>query len=191
MSRAQIDAAIAKYADQETLYDQPRSTRAKARVTGPFTVEAVPAPVVKPLGGDGADGAARRPTPRRRAPARRSATPSGATELLKTGIRGKAGQRILFSRVEPLRGHALAARGGRDEAERRRRGPRARIASRAGRRLRGPARRRPSGPSTRRSSRRQVERAWQEASSLVPQPAARSSSPPSSSTPRPPRTSTS
>ena len=32
-----------------TLYDQPHVDRAKARVTGPFTVEAVPAPVVKPL----------------------------------------------------------------------------------------------------------------------------------------------
>jgi len=39
--------------EQETLYDQPLTDRAKMRVTGPFTVEAVPAPVVKPLG-DGA-----------------------------------------------------------------------------------------------------------------------------------------
>ena len=31
------------------LYDRPRIDRAKARVTGPFTVEAVPAPSVKPL----------------------------------------------------------------------------------------------------------------------------------------------
>ena len=44
MTRAEIDAAIAKYADQETLYDQPLIDNTKARVTGPFTVEAVPAP---------------------------------------------------------------------------------------------------------------------------------------------------
>ena len=31
------------------LYDRPRLDRGKARVTGPFTVEAVPAPSVKPL----------------------------------------------------------------------------------------------------------------------------------------------
>ena len=36
-------------ADQEVLYDQPFVDNSPARVTGPFTVEAVPAPVVKPL----------------------------------------------------------------------------------------------------------------------------------------------
>jgi adenine-specific DNA-methyltransferase len=44
MTRDQIDAAIARYADQETLYDQPYIDKSRARVTGPFTVEAVPAP---------------------------------------------------------------------------------------------------------------------------------------------------
>ena len=43
MSREAIDKAIAKYADTETLYDQPEVDKNKARVTGPFTVEAVPA----------------------------------------------------------------------------------------------------------------------------------------------------
>ena len=47
MRRDQIDAAIARHAPQETLYDQPLRDTKKARVTGPFTVEAVPAPVVK------------------------------------------------------------------------------------------------------------------------------------------------
>ncbi|MGB7158045.1 MAG: site-specific DNA-methyltransferase, partial [Tepidisphaeraceae bacterium] len=53
-SREQIDKAIAKYADTETLYDQPEVDNRKARVTGPFTVEAVPAaafgqPEVRPI----------------------------------------------------------------------------------------------------------------------------------------------
>ncbi len=43
----EMDAAIARHAPQETLYDQPYVDRKKVRVTGPFTVEAVPAPVVK------------------------------------------------------------------------------------------------------------------------------------------------
>jgi adenine-specific DNA-methyltransferase len=47
MTRAQIDAAIARHAPQETLYDQPFVDRKKTRVSGPFTVEAVPAPAVK------------------------------------------------------------------------------------------------------------------------------------------------
>ena len=49
MTQKQIDAAIAKYAEQETLYDQPFMDKSRTRMTGPFTVEAVPSPAVKPL----------------------------------------------------------------------------------------------------------------------------------------------
>jgi len=88
-------------ADQEVLYDQPFVDNSPARVTGPFTVEAVPAPVVKPLVEIKSDH-----------PADESIARSGETlrqaewrdELLKSGIRGKKGQYILFSRVEPLPG---------------------------------------------------------------------------------------
>ena len=88
-------------ADQETLYDQPFVDHSRARITGPFTVEAVPAPVVKPLIEIKSD-----------QPADESIARSGETlrqaewrdELLKSGIRGKKGQYILFSRVEPLPG---------------------------------------------------------------------------------------
>lgn len=41
MSREQIDAAIAKHADTEILYDQPYEENKKIRVTGPFTVESL------------------------------------------------------------------------------------------------------------------------------------------------------
>ncbi len=90
---------------QETLYDQPFLDRSRARVTGPFTVEAVPAPVVRPL-----DDISR--YSESVLPADESVARSGETirhaewrdELLRTGIRGKAGQYILFSRVEPLPG---------------------------------------------------------------------------------------
>jgi len=86
---------------QETLYDQPFVDNSKARVSGPFTVEAVPAPAVKPL-----------TEIEEELPADESIARSGETlrqaewrdELLKTGIRGKRGQYILFSRVEPLPG---------------------------------------------------------------------------------------
>ena len=49
MTREQIDMAIVRYADQETLYDQPYIDKNRVRVTGPFTVEAVPAPTVRSL----------------------------------------------------------------------------------------------------------------------------------------------
>lgn len=96
-----LQEIISKYSDKRPLYDQPKIDNSKARVTGPFTVEAVPAPVVKPLGDV--------PEPQA---GDASVTRSGETqrhqewrdELLKTGVRAKNGQMILFSRVEPLPG---------------------------------------------------------------------------------------
>ena len=88
---------------EETLYDQPLVDDTKVRVSGPFTVEAVPAPAVKPL--DGIEEITS-------APADEAVARTGETqrqgdwrdELLKTGIRGKGGQRISFARLEPLPG---------------------------------------------------------------------------------------
>jgi adenine-specific DNA-methyltransferase len=149
MTREQIDSAIARYADQETLYDQPFIDKSRIRVTGPFTVEAVPAPTVKSLdeieisnarvgrtlpsansgqalsdqtdsSGTALSDKSVRPTQSSLADFRHAATPlldasisrSGPTlrheewrdELLKTGLRGKGGHHIDFSRVEPLAG---------------------------------------------------------------------------------------
>ena len=90
-------------APQEVLYDDPVKNRTRVRVTGPFTVEAVPAPTVKPIDNiEETDGQ----------PADEAVVRTGETqrqgdwrdELFKTGIRGKAGQRIEFSRLEPLAG---------------------------------------------------------------------------------------
>ena len=101
-----VSAATLAYDEppKETiLYDQPHIDRARARVTGPFTVEAVPAPAVRPLD------EIEEPEP---LPADESVARTGPTvrqgdwrdELLKTGIRGKAGQHISFARLEPLPG---------------------------------------------------------------------------------------
>ncbi|HEV1994094.1 MAG TPA: DNA methyltransferase [Candidatus Acidoferrum sp.] len=113
---------------EETLYDQPLIDNSRARISGPFTVEAVPAPNVKSL--DDVSGSCHPESPRSlrgegsavSGSASPSATPpqpadasiarSGPTlrqsdwrdELLKTGLRGKGGQMINFSRVEPLGG---------------------------------------------------------------------------------------
>ena len=91
---------------QETLYNQPFVDNKRARVTGPFTVEAVPAPAVKPLSDIHTVGAGFKPAPTtdiaRSGETMRQAEWRG--ELLKCGIRGKNGQKILFSRVEPLPG---------------------------------------------------------------------------------------
>ena len=188
MTREQIDAAIARYADQETLYDQPYIDKGRVRVTGPFTVEAVPAPTVKSLdeidvgrtlpsassgqalsapAGSGTEaglsGAASsadrsvRPT----FTADASISRSGPTlrhsewrdELLKTGLRGKGGNHIEFSRVEPLAGtrwlHADAeTKGSKQERV---------VIS--------------FGPEHSLLETRQVEMAWEEARTLSPKPA--------------------
>ena len=75
---------------EEVLYDQPFKDNKKARVTGPFTVEAVPSHIVQPLG--------------------QNKKPSFKYDWLdhvkKTGIRGKKGVTtdMHFARLEKLSG---------------------------------------------------------------------------------------
>jgi DNA modification methylase len=45
--REEIDESIQRNAPQEVLYDRPRVVRGVVRVTGPFTVEAIPVPAVE------------------------------------------------------------------------------------------------------------------------------------------------
>lgn len=97
----QMDASIAAHADTEILYDQPAVSKSKLRITGPFTVEAVPFATV--LGLDEAE----RPKEADVAVARSGATwrqSQWRDELLKTGIRGKGGQKIQLLDLAPLPG---------------------------------------------------------------------------------------
>ena len=135
-----------------TLVDRPEREVGKARVTGPFTVEAVPAPAVVSIDALEKDNAV--------APADSSISRIGETrrqsdwrdELLKAGIRGKSGQRIDFSRVEPLPGtrwlHA--------DAETKEASPQRVVAS--------------FGPEHAPLEQRQVELALSEAETLRPKP---------------------
>ncbi len=103
MTQAQIDAAIVRHAPPETLYDQPFVDKKKTRVSGPFTVEAVPAPTVKAIDAV----LAMAPQAADTAVARSGETlrqGEWRDELLRAGIRGKAGQHIRFARLEPLPG---------------------------------------------------------------------------------------
>lgn len=161
MKREEIDAAIKRHADTETLFNQPIEDSKRARVTGPFTMEAVPAPSVHPVGdvtetGSSANLAA--------AEVRRDAditvARSGETlrhtewrdELLKAGVRAKGGAKIEFSRVEPLAGlrwlHA--------ESETKDKRQRVVISF---------------GPEHAPLEQRQVQLAWEEAQTLAPKPA--------------------
>jgi adenine-specific DNA-methyltransferase len=135
----------------ETLYDRPLPQSGRTRVSGPFTVEAVPAPVVRAFE-DVSDGTQ---------PADDSIVRSGETqrqgdwrdELLKTGIRGKGKQRIDFSRVEPLAG----TRWLQADAETKESSPQRVVVS--------------FGPEHAPLEQRQVELALNEAETLRPKPA--------------------
>jgi adenine-specific DNA-methyltransferase len=97
----QMDASIAAHADQETLYDQPQVSKSKLRITGPFTVEAVPFATVLQLD------EAEQPQDADVAVARSGETSRQGQwrdELLKTGIRGKGGQILKLADLEPLPG---------------------------------------------------------------------------------------
>ena len=152
----------------ETLYDQPLKDTKKARVTGPFTVEAVPAPMVKSIASLSANAPA--PPPQ---PADASIARSGETlrqsdwrgELLKTGIRGKRGQRISFSRVEPLPARWLHANA--ETAPDARGGDRVREPATAWKPQRAVI---SFGPEHAPLEQRQVENALQEADHLRPKP---------------------
>lgn len=134
----------------EVLYDQPFVDTSKVRVTGPFTVEAVPAPTVRPVAkvlvaAAGDESVARDGPTVRQAEWR--------DQLLRSGIRARNGQLINFVRVEPLGGtRYLHADAETKDATARRTvisfGPEYS----------------PLGPA-------QVELAWHEAQTLAPRPA--------------------
>ena len=150
---------------EEILYDQPLIDNSRARVSGPFTVEAVPAPNVKSI--DDLD-----TKPQSLSDFRHAATPlldasiarSGPTlrqsdwrdELLKTGIRGKGGQMINFSRVEPLGGTRWLQADAETKAETRNQKPERVVIS--------------FGPDYAPLTNIQVEAAWAEARTLYPKP---------------------
>jgi adenine-specific DNA-methyltransferase len=163
--------------EPETLYDQPLVDTDKMRVTGPFTVEAVPAPMVKSPGEVAGD-VGRVPSPGAASgdaayTADASVARSGATirqdewrsEMLRAGIRGKGGQMIQFSRVEPFSGtrwlHADAETKPNDEGADRLREGAAKDRQRAVISF---------GPEHAPLEQKQVEMALEEARKLVPRP---------------------
>lgn len=80
--------------ETEILYDQPEIDKKRIRITGPFTAEALPAPVVKPLDDLDSD----------MAEDESSKQTDWREQLLATGVLGRGGNRLAFSRVEPLTG---------------------------------------------------------------------------------------
>jgi adenine-specific DNA-methyltransferase len=161
------DIANNELPEQETIYDDPVRDNSKTRVTGPFTVEAVPAPMVKSPGElSGEETAA--PMPADESVARSGATirqDEWRSEMLRAGIRGKGGQMIHFSRVEPFSGtrwlHADAETRPNDEGVAKLREGAAKDRQRAVISF---------GPEHAPLEQKQVEMALEEARKLVPRP---------------------
>ena len=106
MSREEIDAAIARHADTETLYDRPYADNKVVRVAGPFTVESLsPHRVV-------ADGPEDLVEPA--APVEDSA---GYVEMILDNLRTSGvdnrvkGERLRFETLEPFAGRWIQAEG--------------------------------------------------------------------------------
>ncbi|MCL4458418.1 MAG: DUF559 domain-containing protein [Chloroflexi bacterium] len=101
MTRAEIDAAIARHAESETLYDQPYEENKVVRVTGPFTVESLsPHRVLS----------AEQAVPKTQEAAAKSAGPGQFETMVLENLK-KAGvqqyekqERIKFDRLEPYAG---------------------------------------------------------------------------------------
>jgi len=136
-------------APKETLFDNPYINREKIRVTGPFTVEAVPAPMVAELSGDKPHSAPDASMARAGATQRQA---DWRGELFKTGIRGLGGAIVKFSRVEPLSGTKYIHAEGETAED----SPRRVVIS--------------FGPEYAPLEQRQVEAAWAEARNLDPKP---------------------
>jgi adenine-specific DNA-methyltransferase len=102
MSRQEIDAAIARHADSELLYDQPYEDKARVRVAGPFTVESLaPHRTVA--------------QPERTAPVEANGASYEQTvldNLKKAGVQnGWRSERLTFDRIEPFAGQWIQAIG--------------------------------------------------------------------------------
>ncbi|HET9898457.1 MAG TPA: site-specific DNA-methyltransferase [Streptosporangiaceae bacterium] len=110
-SRAQIDAAIAKNAETEILYDRPYEDTRKVRVAGRFTVESLsPHTTISP----------ERPVSEKAADATDGSTFTRTIldNLLKAGVQnGRKKERLEFEMLSPFPGKFIQAEGSRRNGE--------------------------------------------------------------------------
>lgn len=107
MTREQINLAIRKHSDTETLYDQPYEDKGVVRLTGPFTVESLsPHRELPPV--EGIEPST--PTAARLDPGNYLQTIFA--NLLKAGVKGTTkDQRIAFTRLDTYPGQYVQAEG--------------------------------------------------------------------------------
>jgi adenine-specific DNA-methyltransferase len=108
MTRAEIDAAIARHADTEVLYDQPYEDKKTIRVTGPFTVESLSPHRVLAVSDDNLDGR----VSTKEAERQQDFATMILENLRKSGAQNTyANERLVFDTLEPYAGTWLQATG--------------------------------------------------------------------------------
>jgi len=114
MTREQIDAAIARHADTERLYDQPYEDKKTVRVAGPFTVESLsPHRVLSPAD-DNCDGTVSEEEGRRQ----QDFATMILDNLRKAGVQNtKKNERLVFDRLDPFAGTWIQATGEYTDAD--------------------------------------------------------------------------
>ncbi|MBI1825563.1 MAG: site-specific DNA-methyltransferase [Planctomycetes bacterium] len=114
MTREQIDAAIARHAEQETLYDQPYEDNKRVRVTGPFTVESLSPHRVLSTADDNFDGTVTEQEAQRH----QDFSTMILDNLRKAGVQNtKKDERLKFDRLDSFAGEWIHAVGEYTDAD--------------------------------------------------------------------------
>ena len=108
MTQQHIDAAIAKHADSETLFDQPYEDSQRVRVCGPFSVESLSPHRVLSTADENQDGT----VSEQEAHKQQDFTTMILENLKKAGVQNTVkGERLTFDRLDPYAGSWLNAAG--------------------------------------------------------------------------------
>jgi adenine-specific DNA-methyltransferase len=108
MSREQIDAAIARHAETETLYDQPYEDNKRVRVCGPFSVESLSPHRVLSTADENQDGV----VTKQEAVEQHDFAAMILDNLKKAGVQNtRKSERLTFDRLDPYAGAWLQAAG--------------------------------------------------------------------------------
>jgi adenine-specific DNA-methyltransferase len=114
MTREQIDAAIARHADTETLFDQPYEDNKRVRVSGPFTVESLSPHRVLSTADENQDGT----VSEQEAQQQQDFATMILDNLKKSGVQNtRKSERLTFDRLDPYAGTWLNAAGEYTDAE--------------------------------------------------------------------------
>ncbi|CCF83308.1 site-specific DNA-methyltransferase [Nitrolancea hollandica] len=108
MTREEIDAAIARHADTETLFDQPYTDNKRVRVTGPFSVESLSPHRVLSTADDNLDGT----VSEQEAKKEQDFATMILDNLKKAGVQNtRKAERLKFDRLDPYAGTWIQAAG--------------------------------------------------------------------------------